>query len=98
MIVVTEALGYQVPVLTTTGCPWQELEPERCGWWIEPTSAGIEQGLKAALATSDQVRLEMGARGRELVKQKYLWPAIAANMSEFYEWILNGGKKPYFVV
>jgi glycosyltransferase involved in cell wall biosynthesis len=97
-IVVTEALGYQVPVLTTTGCPWGELETERCGWWVEPTPAGIEQGLKAALAASDQERLEMGARGRELVKQKYLWPAIAANMSEFYEWILYGGKKPYFVV
>jgi len=31
-IVVTEALGYQVPVLTTTGCPWQELESERCAY------------------------------------------------------------------
>jgi glycosyltransferase involved in cell wall biosynthesis len=97
-IVVTEALGYQVPVLTTTGCPWQELETERCGWWVEPTPAGIEQGLKAALATSDQERLEMGARGRQLVAGKYLWPAIATNMSLFYEWLLHGGDKPDFVV
>jgi glycosyltransferase involved in cell wall biosynthesis len=97
-IVVTEALGYQVPVLTTTGCPWQELETERCGWWVEPTPVGIEQGLKAALEASVEERTEMGVRGRELVKQKYLWPANAANMSEFYEWILNGGKQPYFVV
>jgi glycosyltransferase involved in cell wall biosynthesis len=97
-IVVTEALGYQVPVLTTTGCPWQELETERCGWWVDPTPEGIEQGLTAALAASDQERWEMGIRGRELVKQKYLWPAIAENMSELYEWLLHGGDKPDFVV
>jgi glycosyltransferase involved in cell wall biosynthesis len=97
-IVVTEALGYQMPVLTTTGCPWKELATERCGWWVEPTPAGIEQGLKAALATSDQERLEMGVRGRELVKQKYLWPAIAEDMSDFYQWLLGKGDQPDFVV
>jgi glycosyltransferase involved in cell wall biosynthesis len=97
-IVVTEALGYQVPVLTTTGCPWQELETENCGWWVEPTPEGIEQGLKAALATSDAERREMGQRGRELVQNKYLWPAIAENMSEFYHWLIHGGKRPSFVL
>jgi glycosyltransferase involved in cell wall biosynthesis len=97
-IVVTEALGYQVPVLTTTGCPWKELETERCGWWVEPTLAGIEQGLKAALESSDAERLEMGVRGRQLVEGKYLWPAIATNMSLFYKWLLHGGDKPDFVV
>jgi len=97
-IVVTEALGYQVPVLTTTGCPWQELETERCGWWVEPTPDGIEAGLKSALERSDAERREMGVRGRELVEQKYLWPAIASNMSEFYQWLLEGGDKPDFVI
>ena len=34
---------------------------------------------------------------RELVKQKYLWPAITSKMSLFYEWVLNGGDQPNFV-
>lgn len=97
-IVVTEALGYQVPVLTTTGCPWQELETERCGWWVDPTPEGIEQGLKAALESPDAERREMGLRGRELVKQKYLWPAIATNMTELYKWLLGKGDQPDFVI
>lgn len=96
-IVVTEALGYQVPVLTTTGCPWQELEAEHCGWWVDPDPEGIETGLKSALEASDAERAAMGARGRELVKNKYLWPAIAANMSEFYQWLCCGGERPSFV-
>ena len=97
-IVVTEALGYQVPVLTTTGCPWQELESERCGWWVDPTPVGIEAGLSQALGTKSEELSAMGLRGRELVRQKYLWPAIATNMSIFYEWLLHGGDKPDFVV
>lgn len=97
-IVVAEALGYQVPVLTTTGCPWKELETDRCGWWVEPTPAGIEQGLQLALATSGQELSEMGARGRALVEEKYQWPGIAERMIEFYDWLLKSGKQPEFVV
>ena len=97
-IVVTEALGYQVPVLTTTGCPWQELDTEHCGWWVEPTPKGIENGLKAALATSDEQCREMGQRGRALVERNYLWPAIADKFRVFYTWISEGGERPDFVV
>jgi len=104
-IVVAEALGYGVPVLTTTGCPWQELQTYGCGWWVEPTPEGIEAGLKSALgvggmeqgAWSMELRA-MGLRGRALVEEKYQWPGIAERMLEFYDWILNGGKQPDFVV
>lgn len=97
-IVVTEALGYEVPVLTTTGCPWQELETEACGWWVNPTHEGIRKGLEMALNTSSEDIASMGQRGRRLVEEKYQWPGIAERMAEFYGWILNGGKKPEFVI
>lgn len=96
-IVVAEALGYQVPVLTTTGCPWQELETERCGWWVDPTPEGIERGLKSAFETSDAERREMGERGRSLVERRYLWHSIAKNMTKFYDWLLTDGQAPEFV-
>ena len=97
-IVVTEALGYQVPVLTTTGCPWQELDTEHCGWWVEPTPEGVAGGLRAALETSDELRCEMGVRGRSLVERNYLWPAISQKFRVFYTWISEGGERPDFVV
>ena len=34
-IVVAEALASGTPVLTTKGTPWQELESQNCGWWID---------------------------------------------------------------
>lgn len=97
-IVVTEALSYGLPVLTTTGCPWKELETEQCGWWVEPTPRMIEKGLAQAFSTSDAELRQMGARGRALVERCYLWPQIATNMSRFYEWLQAGGEPPEFVV
>lgn len=97
-IVIAEALSFQVPVLTTTGCPWQELQTERCGWWVDPTAVAIEQGLREAFAAAPDELFRMGQRGRNLVENKYQWPAIADQMVQFYDWILNGGKKPEFVV
>lgn len=49
-------------------------------------------------------RWEIGARslglwvGGRLVEEKYQWPGIAERMLEFYEWLLNGGKQPEFVI
>jgi len=97
-IVVAEAMGYGLPVLTTTGCPWQELQTHNCGWWVEPTPAGIERGLNEALSTKNEALSEMGLRGRKLVEEKYQWPGIAERMLEFYEWVLHGGERPDFVV
>lgn len=96
-IVVTEALSYGVPVLTTTGCPWEELQSENCGWWVSPTPAGIEDGLRRAFNTTCNERHLMGIRGRDLVQRNYLWPAIADKMHTFYRWLLDGGKAPRFV-
>ncbi len=97
-IVVAEALGYGVPVLTTTGCPWKELQTHNCGWWVDPTPVGIESGLASALAQRGEELREMGLKGRKLVEDHYQWPGIAERMLEFYEWVLNGGKQPDFVV
>ena len=97
-IVVAEALSYGVPVLTTTGCPWQELQTHTCGWWVNPDTNSITAVLAEALATGTEQLFDMGQRGRSLVEDKYQWPGIAERMLEFYNWLLHGGKKPEFVV
>jgi glycosyltransferase involved in cell wall biosynthesis len=88
-IVVAEALAADVPVLTTTGTPWQELEAHECGWWVDPEPDAIRDALATALRQSDATRDAMGARGRELVESTYTWPAVGRRMKEAYEWLLN---------
>ncbi|WP_251961506.1 glycosyltransferase [Salinibacter ruber] len=97
-IVVAEALAVEVPVLTTTGTPWQELEAHECGWWVAPEPSAIRDALATALRQSDATRIAMGRRGRELVQSTYTWWAVGERMTQAYEWLLDGDSDcPRFV-
>ncbi|MEY3194665.1 MAG: hypothetical protein RIQ78_762 [Bacteroidota bacterium] len=96
-IVVTEALGRGVPVLTTKGAPWSELETHNCGWWVENSEEGLMDGLNQVLKTDPKTLSLMGERGRALVLDKYTWEDNVKNTLELYNWLINNGKKPSFV-
>ena len=87
--VVVEALAQGVPVITTKGTPWAELAARRCGWWVDIGVAPLADALRQALGLSDEERREMGARGRELVEEKYRWPAIGRQMRAAYAGLLG---------
>ncbi len=97
-IVVAEALAAEVPVLTTTGTPWQELEAHECGWWVDPEPEAIRDALATALRQSDATRSAMGRRGREFVESTYTWRAVGQRMRRAYEWLLGAGaSRPSFI-
>ena len=95
-IVVAEALWAGVPVVTTKGTPWSELEEYKCGKWIDlPTDGSnpstweaLDEALVSVMAMSDAERGEMGKRGRKLVEEKYTWEAVCGKMVEGYESVL----------
>jgi glycosyltransferase involved in cell wall biosynthesis len=95
-IVVAEALAAGLPVITTTGTPWQDLETHHCGWWVPPTVQGLKMALADALSTPAQRLTEMGERGRVYV-QRYNWSDIAVQMLHVYSWLLGNASKPDFV-
>jgi glycosyltransferase involved in cell wall biosynthesis len=92
-IVVAEALGHGVPVITTRGAPWAELETHRCGWWIDIGEEPLVKAMHEAMAMSDEARREMGARGRELA-QRYEWTGIAQQLHAAYRWLLGQQERP----
>lgn len=92
-LVVAEALAYGVPVITTRGAPWAELETHRCGWWIEIGEEPLFRALREAIAMSDKARREMGARGRELA-QRFEWAGIAGQLHAAYRWALGRSARP----
>lgn len=88
-IVVAEALWAGVPVITTKGTPWQELEEYKCGWWIDIGVDSLTSALKEAMSLDDIKRQEMGKRGRVLVEKKYTWDAVVKALVNGYEEILH---------
>lgn len=97
-LVIAEALGCGVPVITSQGAPWEELNSRRCGWWYPIGQKELEITLRQALVTSDRKLKEMGVRGRKLVQQKYGWPGVGHQLKETYEWMLEKGPKPVYVM
>jgi len=88
-IVVAEALWAGVPVITTKGTPWQELEDRGCGWWIDIGAEPLATALKDAMSQSVAERQKMGECGRKLVEEKYTWYAAVKAMVKGYEGVLN---------
>ena len=88
-LVVVEALWAGLPVITTRGTPWAELEERKCGWWVENDLETLARTIQAMMALSDEERRAMGARGRKLVEEKYQWPAIGRQMAREYERVVG---------
>jgi len=80
--VVPEALICGVPVLTTTGTPWSELEQERAGRWV-PID-GLASALDGLMSLEAGTRREMGACGQRFVRDRYGWPQVIRPLVEFY--------------
>jgi len=81
---VAEALGYELPVIATTGTPWEELVPRRCGWWVSPTRDAIADSLREATHVQGTELDAMGKRGRAWVCDAFPWNKVASHFLECY--------------
>lgn len=88
--VVVEALVHKIPVITTKGAPWKELEDYNCGWWVDVDVGALKQALQDAMTLTNEERHAMGERGRKLIEKKYTWDAVVNTMLKGYEEVLNG--------
>ena len=88
-ITIAEGLAAELPVITTKGTPWQELEERKCGWWIDIGVEPLAAALKKAMSLSDAERHEMGVHGRALVEEKYTWDAVVNSLIVGYKSLLG---------
>lgn len=92
-VVVAEALAHGVPVITTHGAPWGDLETFGCGWWVAIGVEPLTKALREAMVLSDDERTAMGARGREYAR-RYDWDGIALQTIGVYRWLLGQEPRP----
>ena len=97
-MVIAEALSCGLPVITTTGTPWESLVRAGAGWWIELSEENLVNTLREAMNMSASQLFEMGQRGSRMVRDNYDYLSIASRMCEVYSWVLGKAEKPMFVV
>ena len=95
---VLEGWSYGLPVVMTPECNLPEGFVVDAAIRIETSAESIAEGLGTLFSMNDADLISMGQRGRELVKERFTWQTVAAQMSEVYDWMLRGGSAPECVV
>ena len=83
-MVVIEALANGVPVIASTGTPWEELNLHRCGWWVDCTTDTLVKTLAEAIDLQESDRIKMGHNGQMLVERNYTIREIAMKFNQLY--------------
>ncbi|PYG25490.1 glycosyltransferase [Pelagimonas varians] len=91
-IAIAEGLAHGLPVITTTGAPWEGIKAHRCGDWIDPTPEALEAALTALDAIDVNELSAMGARGYAWMKDTYSEAILGADMMAVYDRILDQGR------
>ena len=87
-IVVAEAMAWGRPVIASTGTPWKEVADCSAGWWVKPEDEALARALAEALGKGLEELEAMGAKGRELVAERYGWRVPAQRLIRAYEELL----------
>lgn len=77
-LAIAEALASGTPVITTTGTPWQDLNANKCGAWIEIGTKPLVNAMTRFISMTEEELETAGQNGRRLIENKY----SAKNMAE----------------
>lgn len=96
-MVIAEAMSCGVPVITTNGTPWQELNEIKLGWCIDLSLEKLITSISKAIELGQDSLFRIGQECSKHIRDTYQYTEVAAKNKAVYEWILNGGVKPDFV-
>lgn len=88
-IVVAEAAIASLPIIITPGVQISaDIAAAKAGLVVEGTKAELVQALSQLIA-SPELRSQMGTNARILASQKYSWSAIATQLIQYYDDIIQ---------
>lgn len=88
-ITVLEAYRQKVPVITTNVTPFEEINKQGLGWYINPRKEDLITAIDEALNCVKSELREMGNKGYSWVEKNYTSRSINEKYAELYGWLLN---------
>lgn len=96
-MIIPEALLVGTPVMASLGTPWETLNTEHCGWWIDNSPESIAKVIDEISQSSSEQLCEMGLRGRDVVLSRFESSKVASSMYRLYKWLNGEAPKPEFI-
>jgi glycosyltransferase involved in cell wall biosynthesis len=87
-IVIVEALGCGLPVITTTATPWSLVKKNNCGWWIKTGKRSLKKCLNTVFKTSDSKFKQMSMNAKRL-SINFKWQRVSREIRSLYSEILG---------
>jgi glycosyltransferase involved in cell wall biosynthesis len=94
-VAITEAMAVGVPVVISKACCFDEVAQAGAGYVVDINDANPQQSaelladaLQRVLDTQPNSRMRQA--GRQLIKQRYTWPAIAQQSQKVYQQMVGG--------
>lgn len=84
-IVIAEALAAGTPVIASRNTPWQDVEKQNCGKWIENTPEKFAEAINEILNGDT---LQMGKNGSQYISENFDWESISIQFKGFVKTIL----------
>lgn len=88
-----EAMQAGLPVITTTGTPWRQLQQQDCGWWVPPTVGALHEALHDAMALPTTSRQQKGTACQK-IGRKFSSDTVAQQLLSVYQWLLQQQDMP----
>ena len=82
---VAEALAHGTPCVVTKTAPWEGLDREGCGFWVDDSEEALAAGMRRLMALSPKERWAMGERGRAWMRREFSWGSVGRRMLALYE-------------
>jgi glycosyltransferase involved in cell wall biosynthesis len=89
---VCEALASGLPVIASRGTPWQGIEAESCGYWVESAIAPLADGIRKLVRLEDAERRAKGERGRAWIEREFTAEVSGRALLALHSWILGGSR------
>jgi glycosyltransferase involved in cell wall biosynthesis len=95
-IVIAEALSAGLPVITTDGTPWMEIQNEFAGFIISLNKKNLLLAIENFNNLKNYEKKEMSLSAKNIAK-RYTWNKSAEDMQQLYQWTLGEIKQPNFI-
>jgi glycosyltransferase involved in cell wall biosynthesis len=78
---IAEALAHEVPVIASKGTPWEDLEKNRCGLWVDNDPKSLAVAIREIRTMPLR---EMGQNGRRWMEKEFSWHSVSNQMLAVY--------------
>ena len=94
---IVEAMSVGLPIITTSGTPWNKINELGAGWCVDRNFSDIRDALIEGINLTDLEREFMGNISRK-ISDDYKEEKVINDLKHLYEWQIHKTKRPDFII